>query len=75
MADNVEAVKVAKAQRKKNSTLAKEDAEQWTLYVDDASNDTRSRADIMLISPKGYKIVHYAYNLRRRTIRPNTKPL
>ena len=32
------------------------DAEQWTLYVNNTSNDTESGADIMLISPKGHKI-------------------
>ena len=50
---------MAEAQREKNSALAKEDAEWWTLYVDDTFNDTRSRADIMLISHEGHKI-HYA---------------
>ena len=29
---------------------------QWTLYVDDASNKNRSRADTMFVSPKGHKI-------------------
>ena len=54
--DNAEAAKVAEAQREKNSTLMKRDFEQWTLYVDYASNDNSSEADIMLISPKGQKI-------------------
>ena len=36
-----------------------EDTKQWTLYVDGASNDIRSRTGMMLISPKGNKI-HYA---------------
>ena len=49
---------MAEALREKTSTLAKENAEQWTLYMDTASNDTGSRANIMLISP-GHKI-HYA---------------
>ena len=40
MADNAEAAKVAEVLGKKNSTPAKEDFEQWTLYVDDTSNDT-----------------------------------
>ena len=56
MTDNAEAKKVAEALREKNSTLVKEDTEQWTLYVDGASNDTRSRACIMLISSEGRKI-------------------
>ena len=41
--DNAEALKVAEAQREKNSALMKEDAKQWTLYVNSASNDTGSR--------------------------------
>ena len=34
----------------------KGDAEQWTLYVYNALNDTGSGASMMLISPKGHKI-------------------
>ena len=56
MADNVEAVEVAEAQRENNFGLAKENAEQRTLYVDDASHVTRFGDDIMLISPEGHKI-------------------
>ena len=54
---------MAGALREKDSTVAKEDTKQWTLYVDDASNDTRSEAGIMLISPEGHKI-HYALRFR-----------
>ena len=32
------------------------DAKQWNLYVDGASNDTGSRASMMLINPEGKKI-------------------
>ena len=67
--DNAKAAKVVKALREKNSTPAKEDIEQWTLYVDDASNDTGSGADIMLISPKGHKI-HYALRFRFKVYEP-----
>ena len=56
MVDNVEAAQVGEAQREKNSTLVKGDAEQWTLYVDDTSNDTEFEASIMLISPEGHKM-------------------
>ena len=56
--DNVEVVKVVEALGEKNSTAVKGDSKQWTLYVDDASNDTEFGADIMLISPEGHKI-HY----------------
>ena len=33
-----------------------DDIEQWTLYVDDASNENGSGASMILISPEGYKI-------------------
>ena len=56
MADNAEATNVVEALREKNYTLAKKDAEQWTLYVDGASNDSESGADIMLINLEGHKI-------------------
>ena len=56
MTDNAEATKVAEALGEKNSTLVKEDAEQWTLYVDGASSDTRFEVDILLISLEGHKI-------------------
>ena len=55
-ADNAKTTNVAEALREKYSTLIKENAEQWTLYMDSASNDTRSGIDIMLISPEGHKI-------------------
>ena len=54
--DNTEAAKVARALEEKNFTLAKEDGELWTLYVDSASNDTGSEVGIRLISPEGHKI-------------------
>ena len=47
---------MAEAQVEKNSALMKIDIEQWTLYVDGASNDIGFGAGIMLISPKGHKI-------------------
>ena len=34
----------------------KKAAEQWTLYIDGASNDIEYGANIMLISPEGHKI-------------------
>ena len=43
---------------KENYVPIEGDVEQWTLYVDDASNDTRFGASMMLISPEGHKI-HY----------------
>ena len=47
---------MAKPQKEKNSALMKENIKHWTLYIDDTSNDTRSRAVIMLISLEGHKI-------------------
>ena len=55
-ANNTEAAKVTGVREKKNSAPIEGEAKQWTLYVDDASNDTRSRAIMMLISPEGHKI-------------------
>ena len=62
-AENAEAAKVTKAQEEKSFALMKGDAVQWTLYVDDTSNDTGSDAGMMLISPEGHKI-HYALHFR-----------
>ena len=39
--------------------IRQEDANQWILYVDGASNKNGSGAGMMLINPKGHKI-HYA---------------
>ena len=55
MANSVEAVKAAGVREKENSVPTERDAEQWTLYVDNTSNDIRSSAGIMF-SPKGHKI-------------------
>ena len=58
--DNAEVVKELEIEKSKTSTRKYEDsnqyAEQWTLYVDDASNENRSGASIILICPKGHKI-------------------
>ena len=58
-ANSTEAVKAAGEREKKNSVPTKGDVDQWTLYMDDTSNDTVSRAGMMLISPLRHKI-HYA---------------
>ena len=58
-ANNTEAAKAAGVREKENFVPTEGDVEQWTLYVDDASNNTGSRAGMMLISHKGHKI-HYA---------------
>ena len=44
------------AKGREDSMLMKGEVEQWTLYVVNASNDTGSRADMMLFSPKGCTI-------------------
>ena len=49
---NTEATKAVGGWEKENSIPIEGDAEQWTLYVDDASNDTGLGAGIMLISPE-----------------------
>ena len=55
-ANNIGAVKVARAREGEDSASVKGDAEQWTLYIDDASNNTGFRTGMMLISPEGHKI-------------------
>ena len=59
MANSTEATKEAGVRKKENSVLTERDAEQWTLYMDDTSNDTGSGAGMILISPEGHKI-HWA---------------
>ena len=56
MTNSVEATKAAGVREKENSVPTEGDAEQWTLYVDDSSNDTRLGAGMMLISFEGHKI-------------------
>ena len=76
MADIAETAKVVEAQEEKNSILMKEDTEQWSLYVDNASIDTGSEAGIMLISPEDKRYnVCYASDSKRQTTRPNMRPL
>ena len=43
--------------------IGHENADQWILYVDGASNKNGSRAGTMLISPEGHKI-HCALRFR-----------
>ena len=54
--NSAEAAKVLGVRERENSVSIEEDANQWTLYVDGASNNTRSRAIMMLISLEGHKI-------------------
>ena len=56
MTDSAKAAKAAEVKGREDSVPTEEDAEQWTLYIDGASNDTGSGACMMLISPKGHKI-------------------
>ena len=55
-ANSTEVAKVVRVREKENSVPIERDAEQWTLYVDDAFNDTRFEASMMLINPEGHKI-------------------
>ena len=74
-ADIAEAVKVMEVQGEKNSALAKGMLNSG-LFMDDASNNTGSGADIMLISLEGHKI-HCAWRFRFRALNneANTRPL
>ena len=58
--DNAEATKEVETKKSKMTATKYEDsdhnAEQWTLYIDDASNENGSRVGMTLISPKGHKI-------------------
>ena len=69
--DNPEVAKVAEAQEE-NSALKKGGVVQWTLYVDDASNDNGSGAGIILISTEGHKI-HYVLCFGFRVLNNNAE--
>ena len=56
MTSGVEAVKSVKIRNGEDSTLRQEDTEQWILYMDGASNENGSQADMMLVSLEGHKI-------------------
>ena len=75
MTNNTETVKAPGVREKEDSVPIKGYVKQWTLYVDGASNDTRSRVCMMLINPKGTRyIVPYALDLRRQITKPNMRP-
>ena len=59
MTNIIEIVKATWVREKENSVPTEGDAEQWTLYMDNASNDTGSGAGMMLICLEGHKI-HYS---------------
>ena len=48
--------KVVEERGRENSKPRERDTQQWTLYVDGASNVIGSRAEMMLIGPEGHKI-------------------
>ena len=59
-----EAAKMVETGNSENSILGKEDTEQWTCSMDGASNENRSGADMMLISPEGHRIhctLHFGF--------------
>ena len=56
MTNSVEAVKAAGVRERENSVPIEGDVEQWTLYVDNISNDTGSEVGMILMSPDGHKI-------------------
>ena len=53
MANRAEVAKVVGVRERENSESTEGDAEQWILYVEDASNDTGSGAGMILISHEG----------------------
>ena len=55
-ANSTEAAKAAGVGGREDSIPTEGDDEQWTLYVDGASNDNGSEACMMLINLKGHKI-------------------
>ena len=64
MANSAEAMKVARVKGREDSESTEGNAEQWTLYVDDASNDTRFGASVIVISLEGHKIhcaIHFVF--------------
>ena len=50
--NSTEVVKVAAVREKENSVPTEGDAEQWTIYMDGASNDIGSRVGMMIINPE-----------------------
>ena len=75
MTNNAETAKAVGVKEKDNSVPTEGDPEQWTISMDDASNDTGSGAGMMLISLEGHKI-HCAirFDLRHQITRSNTRP-
>ena len=63
MADDAKAVKAVETRGKDDSTPTQKETQQWTLYVDGASNENGYGVGMMLISPKGHKI-HYALHFK-----------
>ena len=63
MTNNVEAVKGVETKNGETSAIRQEDADQWILYMDGASNENGSGAGMMLISLEGHKI-HCALRFR-----------
>ena len=50
------AAKAAGVREREDSIPIEGNVEQWTLYINDVSNDIGSRASVILISPEGHKI-------------------
>ena len=53
---NTEAAKAVEIGNGEDSATNQEDAEQWVVYMDGASNENGSGAGVMLISLEGHKI-------------------
>ena len=73
--NSAEAAKATRERERDDSIPTEGNAEQWTLYVDDASNDNGSRASMMLISPKGHKIlcaIHFGFKASNNEVEYET---
>ena len=71
MTNGIEATKVVEARDKKNFAPTQEDTQQWTLYVDGASNENGSGAGMMLISPERDKIhcvLHFGFQVSNNKV-------
>ena len=64
MVNDAEAVKVVETENSVDFATDQEDIEQWVLYVDGASNENGSGANMMLITPERHKIhcaLHFGF--------------
>ena len=70
--NSTEAAKATEVREKENSVPTEWDTEQWTLYVDNASNDIESGAGMMLIGPEGH-MIHCAIRFGFKALKNDAK--